>query len=121
MDSGHVTFSCESRPFLAVNLCDVVIAIIEGGCQMRGSAARLASTNRAIVDEHNCSARSCKEIGSRHSRDPRADYAHIRSYILCKRLELRDVGGTHPDGGRVTRVALHNFVSRKGLAWRVPA
>jgi hypothetical protein len=119
MNRGHVTFRSESSAFVTVNLGNVVVAIIERGREVRGCAPGLTAADWAVVNEYDCPTGSRKQICSGHPRYPRADHAHVCAYILRERLELRDFGGAHPDGGRVTRVALHNFISRKGLAWRV--
>ncbi|SRR5258706_13053062 len=102
MNGRHVTFGRQARSFLAVELLDVVIAVVQRGGEMSSGAAGLTSTDLSIVDQHDGTASTCEKIGRRHSRDSRSNDADVRAQILGKRLELRDFGCAHPDGGRVT-------------------
>jgi len=102
VDGGHVTVGRHPRALASVELLDVVVAVVESRGQMGGGAAGLAAADRAVVDERNGAPCPREKVGSRHSGDPRPDHAYIDPQILCKRLELRNFGSIHPDGGRVT-------------------
>jgi len=102
MYGRHVTFGRDARSFLAVDPFDVVVAVVQRSCEMSGRTARLTTADLSIVDQYDRAASACEEIGSRHSRDSRSNYTDVRAQILGKRLELRNFGCAHPDGGRVT-------------------
>jgi len=102
MDRRHVTLGSESRAFLTVNPRNVVVAIVQGRREVSGSATGFATTNRSIIYENNRATRAREQVRCSHSSDSSADYADIRPDILSQRLELRNFGGSHPDGGRAT-------------------
>jgi hypothetical protein len=97
-----VTLGCQAGTFAAVQFLDVVVAVVESGSEMGGRATRLATANRAIVDQDDSAASAREKVSSRHSSYSRSDDADIRAQILGKRLELWNFSCIHPDGGRVT-------------------
>jgi hypothetical protein len=101
MNRGHVTLSREPSAFLAVELLDVVVAVVERGGEMSGRATCLAAAYLPIVDQDDGAARTRKKIGRRHSGYSRSDDADIRAQILGEGPELRNFSCIHPDGGRV--------------------
>jgi hypothetical protein len=102
MYGGHVTFGCQPSAFLAMELCDVEIAVVESGSEMSGGTARLAAANLAIVDQHDGTSSAREKVGGGHAGDARSNNTDIRAQILVKRLELWNFGCAHPDGGRMT-------------------
>jgi hypothetical protein len=102
MDCRHVTLGSNPRALLAVNLRNVVVAIVQSGRKVGGSATGFTTPDRSIVYEHNRAASARKEVRGSHAGDSSAYYADIRPEILSQRLELRNFGSSHPDGGRVT-------------------
>src|SRR6267154_6592205 len=103
----HVALSRHASAFLAVHLLDIVVPIIEGGSEMRGGATGLTATDWPIIDQHHGATRASKQISRRHAGNPGPNNADVGPQVLGKRLKLWDFGGVHPDGGRVTRVAVH--------------
>ena len=102
VNGGHVTLGCQSGALAAVQLLDVVVAVVESRGEMRGRATRLATAYGPIVDQDDSAAGAREKIGGCHSGYSRSNDADVRAQILGKRLELRNFGCVHPDGGRVT-------------------
>jgi len=86
----------------AMQTRNVVVAVVEGGREVSGSATGFAAADRAIIYENHRATGSREKIRGSHARDSGTDYANIRSKILRERLKLRDFSSIHPDGGRVT-------------------
>jgi hypothetical protein len=78
----------EPRSFLAVQLLELEIAIVERVREMRRSAARLAAPGRAVVHHHDVPARAREVVGRGEARDARADDAYLGLEIAAERLEL---------------------------------
>jgi hypothetical protein len=97
-----VTLGSHPGAIIAMNLRDAVVAIVQSRCKVGGSATGFSSPDRPIVYEHNRAARARQEVRCSHTGDSSAYYADIRPKILSERLELRNFGSSHPDGGRVT-------------------
>jgi len=102
MDCRHMTFGRESGAFLTVNPGNVVVAVVQGRREMSSSATGLATPDRSIIYEHNRATSARQQIRCGHSGDSSANHADIRPDILIERLELRNFGVSHPDGGRMT-------------------
>jgi hypothetical protein len=102
MDGRHVTLGSDSRAVLAMNLRNVVVAIVQSCRKVGGSATGFSTPDRSIVYEHNRAASAGKKVSRSHTGDSSAYNADIRPEILSERLELRNFGSSHPDGGRVT-------------------
>src|ERR1700681_2731195 len=102
MDRRHVTLGSDPRAIFAMNLRNVVVAIVQSRGKVGGSATGFSTPNRSIVYEHNRAAGARKEVRCSHTGDSSAYYADIRPQILGQRLKLRNFGSGHPDGGRVT-------------------
>ena len=102
MDCRHVTLGSQARAFFAVNLRNVVVAVVQSRRQMGCGAAGLSTTDGPIVYEHNCSAGAREQVRGSHPRDSSADHADVRPQILRQWLKLRNFGCSHPDGGRMT-------------------
>ena len=98
----HVTLGCQPGTFLSVHDLDVVVAIIERGSEVSGRAASLTTADWPIINQDNGAASAREQICRGHAGDSGSDHTDIRAQILRKRLKLRDFGGVHPDGGRVT-------------------
>src|SRR5471030_2104802 len=97
MDCRHVTLGREPCAILAVDLGDVVVAIVQSCREMGGGAAGFPASNWPIVNEDNGTAGAREEVGGCHTGDSSADHADIRPEILSQRLKLRNFGGSHPD------------------------
>jgi len=54
----HVALGRYASAFLAVHLLDVVVAIIEGGGEMRCSATGLTASDWPIIDQHHGASRA---------------------------------------------------------------
>jgi len=102
MDRRHVTLGRESGAFLAMEPGNVVVAVVQSRREMSGSATGFAAPDRSIIYEHNRATSACKQVRRGHSGDSSANHADIRAEILIERLELRNFGVGHPDGGRMT-------------------
>jgi hypothetical protein len=107
VDGGHVTFSGDACAILPVHLLDPVVAVVERGREMRGSAPGFAASNRAIVDQDHSTTGASEEVRRCHAGDAGADHADVCAEILAKRLELWNFGCAHPDGRRVAGIAAH--------------
>jgi hypothetical protein len=69
---------------------------------MSSSATGFATPNGSIIYEHNCAASAREQVRCGQSGDSSANHADICPEILIERLELRNFGVSHPDGGRMT-------------------
>src|SRR3954469_5614583 len=102
MNRGHVALRGEARTFLAVELLDVVVPVVQGGSEMRGGSTGFASADRAIIDDDDSTAGARQQVRRSHAGDARSDYANVGTKVLGEGLELGHFGCAHPDGGRVT-------------------
>src|ERR1700682_2938981 len=107
MDRRHVALSREPGAFLAVYPRNVVVAVVQGRREVGSSATGLPTSDRSIIYEHNGATSACKQVRCGHSGDSSPNHADICPEILIEWLELWNFGVSHPDGGRMTRVASH--------------
>jgi len=107
MNRRHVTLGREAGAFFAVELGNVVVAVVQGSREMGRGATGFATPDRSIIYQHNRATSAREQVRCGHSGDSSANHADIRAEILIERLELRNFGVSHPDGGRTTRVTLH--------------
>src|SRR5919204_533112 len=64
VNGRHVTLSGDPRSFMAMQLFDVVVPIVQSGCQVRGCATGFTATNRPVVDDDDCAARAREQVRS---------------------------------------------------------
>jgi hypothetical protein len=107
VDSGGVTFGGELRTVLSVKLFDLVIAIVERVGEMRRCATGFAASNRTIIYDGNCTARTGEQIGRGHAGDSGSHNAYVDSEVLGELWKLWRIACCHPDGGRAAGVASH--------------
>ncbi len=102
MNRRHVTLGREAGALFAVKPGNVVVAVVQGRREMGRGATGFTTTDRSIIYEHDRATGASEQVRRRHSGDSSADHANIRAHVLIERLELRDFGVGHPDGGRMT-------------------
>src|SRR4051812_7386497 len=103
----HVALGGDAGAFLAMHFLDVEVPVVGRGGGGGGGTAALPPADRAVIDYHYGAPGPREQVGGRQTGNAGSDDADIDPHVLRKRLELRDFGGTHPDRGRVTRVAMH--------------
>jgi hypothetical protein len=69
---------------------------------MSSGATGFATSDRSIIYQHNGATSAREQVCRGHSGDSSANHADIGTEILIERLELRNFGVSHPDGGRMT-------------------
>ena len=75
----------EPRAALAVQLLELVVAVVERVREMRRGAARLAAADRTVVDDHDAPAALREAVGGGEPGDPGADDADVGLEIALER------------------------------------
>jgi hypothetical protein len=100
VDGRRVALGRQPGSLMAVELFEVVEAIVESRHQMRGRAACLAARRRAIVQDDNGLAFFREQVGGGQPRNSCAHDAHVGAKIGWQLRLRRGLARLHPYGCR---------------------
>jgi hypothetical protein len=92
--------------FLAAQLLELEIAIVEHVHQVAGGHARHAARERPVVEHDHRLPGLAEVIGDAEAGDARADHADIGVHVPLERTALGQLGSRGPDGFMAGHVAL---------------
>lgn len=96
VDRRSVTLRGEARALRAMQMLELVIAVVDGGDEVCGRPTRLAATDRAVVDDHDALAFPRQKICRGQARDARAHDAHLRALAAAEWRRGDRRNGPHP-------------------------
>jgi hypothetical protein len=115
-----VALGGEACAALAVQLLQVVVAVVERVDEVGGGAARLAAGDGAVVKDDHLLPLAREQVGGRHPRDAGADDTHVGRGVLGQRLARGHVARGHPDGNTPPRIGLHVVIPLDGQCLKFP-
>src|SRR6185503_15526832 len=96
-DRCGVTIGRQARAFLAVQLFDFKIAIVESVGEMGGGSTRHTTATQTIIQHYNRSPFLCEQVRCCQPGDTRTDDTNIGAYTLFQPGLRRRVSRRHPE------------------------